>query len=166
MASHYWRFADEQRFHFLRRNHFLPRWAGPAVLLVAAASWTIGNLLSEIVKLVAPGRVLLIRCEDLRDRPGAVLADIAAGFGLELGDAIAKAAAGAAVEVGHNLGGNDEVRLQPDLRFDPARERARRRLPAWLELGTVALCWPLMLRYGYWPHRRLSRRRAVEPEPT
>ena len=69
IGSHYWRFQSERRFHFLRKNHFLPRWMGPIVLTLAAASWTIGNLLGELAVRVAPERVLILRYEDLRDRP-------------------------------------------------------------------------------------------------
>ena len=55
---------------------------------------------------------------------------------------------GAVVEIGHNIGGN-QVRLEQEVRFDPNKERTRPRLPRWLELVTVSLCWPLMRRYGY-----------------
>jgi hypothetical protein len=50
------------------------------------------------------------------------------------------------------IGGND-VRLEGEVRFDPGKEKRRRRLPLAIELLTVLLCWPLMLRYGY-PLRR------------
>ena len=148
VASHYWRFREESRFHFLRKNRFLPRWTGPFVLTLAAASWTIGNLLSELAVRVAPERVLILRYEELRDRPKEALARIGRSFGLDLGDVQAKLEQGAMVETGHNIGGN-QVRLEQDLRFDPKKESRRPKLPRWLELVTVALCWPLMRRYGY-----------------
>jgi hypothetical protein len=148
IASHYWRFQSESRFHFLRKNHFLPRWMGPIVLTLAAASWTVGNLLSEIAVRVAPERVLILRYEDLRDRPREALADIARAFRIDLGDVRALLDRGSVVEIGHNIGGN-QVRLEQEVRFDPNKERTRPRLPRWLELVTVALCWPLMRRYGY-----------------
>ena len=46
------------------------------------------------------------------------------------------------------IGGND-VRLEGKVRFDPGKEKRRERLPAAIEVLTVLLCWPLMLRYGY-----------------
>ena len=148
IASHYWRFQSESRFHFLRRNHFLPRWMGPVVLTLAAASWTVGNVLAELAVRVAPERVLILRYEDLRDRPKDALASIASAFGIDFGDVREMLDRGAVVEVGHNIGGN-QVRLEQDVRFDPNKERSRPRLPRWLERITVALCWPLMRRYGY-----------------
>ena len=148
IASHYWRFRSESRFHFLRKNHFLPRWMGPIVLTLAAASWTVGNLLGELAVRVAPERVLILRYEDLRDRPKEALADIARAFKIEFGDVREMLDRGAVVEIGHNIGGN-QVRLEQEVRFDPNKERTRPRLPRWLELVTVSLCWPLMRRYGY-----------------
>jgi hypothetical protein len=148
IASHYWRFQSEQRFHFLRKNHFLPRWMGPIVLTLAAASWTIGNLLGELAVRVAPERVLILRYEDLRDRPKEALERIAQAFGIDFGDVREMLDRGAVVEIGHNIGGN-QVRLEQDVRFDPNKERTRPRLPRWLDRVTVALCWPLMRRYGY-----------------
>ena len=55
---------------------------------------------------------------------------------------------GAVVEIGHNIGGN-QVRLEQEVRFDANKERTRPPIPRWLENMTIALCWPLMGRYGY-----------------
>jgi hypothetical protein len=148
IGSHYWRFQSESRFHFLRKNHFLPRWMGPIVLTLAAASWTIGNLLGELAVRVAPERVLILRYEDLRDRPKETLARITDAFGIDFGDVRDMLDRGAVVEIGHNIGGN-QVRLEQDVRFDPNKERTRPPLPRWLERMTTALCWPLLRRYGY-----------------
>lgn len=148
VASHYWRFRSESRFHFLRKNHFLPRWMGPIVLTLAAASWTVGNLLGELAVRIAPERVLVLRYEDLRDRPKEALARITRTFGIELQDVREMLDRGAVVEIGHNIGGN-QVRLEQEVRFDANKERTRPRIPRWLETMTVALCWPLMGRYGY-----------------
>ena len=147
VASHYWRLKEKGFYHFLRRDWRTTR-LGPVFLLVAAASWTVGNLLAEIAARRAAGRVLLLRYEDLRDDPAATLRTIAARFGLDLDDSIEKLATGAPLGVQHIIGGND-VRLEAGLRFDPRRESTRRPLPRWVELVTVACCWPLMRRYGY-----------------
>lgn len=151
VASHYWRLKEKGFYHFLRRDWRIPQ-LGPAFLALAALSWTVGNLLGELVMRTAPERVLLIRYEDLRDQPATALRRIAAAFGLDLEDSIEKLEAGAPLAVQHIIGGND-VRLEPGLRFDPKRESKRRPLPRWVELLTVACCWPLMRRYGY-PVRR------------
>jgi hypothetical protein len=147
VASHYWRLKDKGYYHFLRRDRRVPG-MGPVFLALAAASWTAGNLLGELVARRAPGRVLLIRYEDLRDDPSGTLELIGRELGLDLADSVAKLRDGTPLGVRHIIGGND-VRLEPGLRFDPARERSRRPLPAWVERLTVMLAWPLMRRYGY-----------------
>jgi hypothetical protein len=147
VASHYWRLKEKGYYHFLRRDWRVPQ-LGPVFLALAALSWSVGNLLGELAMRLAPDRGLLVRYEDLRDRPAAVLAQIGAALGLDLADSIARLEQGAPLGVQHIIGGND-VRLEAGLRFDPQKERKRRPLPAWVERLTVALCWPLMRRYGY-----------------
>jgi Sulfotransferase family len=147
VASHYWRLKEKGFYHFLRRDWRLPQ-LGPVFLGLAALSWAVGNLLGELVARVAPGRVLLVRYEDLRDRPAAVLGQIGGTFGLDLSGSVARLEQGTALGVQHVIGGND-VRLEAGLRFDPQKERRRQPLPRWVERLTVAVCWPLMRRYGY-----------------
>jgi hypothetical protein len=147
VASHYWRLKDKGYYHFLRRDWRVPG-MGPVFLALAAASWTAGNLLAELVARQAGGRVLLIRYEDLRDDPASTLERIGRELGLDLSDSVAKLREDAPLGVRHIIGGND-VRLEPGLRFDPGRERSRRPLPLWVERLTVMLAWPLMRRYGY-----------------
>ena len=119
VASHYWRLKEKGFYHFLRHTWRAPRLA-PLFLTLAASSWTVGNLLAELVARRAPHRVLLIRYEDLRDDPAAALRSIGARFGLDLEDTIRRLAAEEALGVQHIIGGND-VRLEPGLRFDPKR---------------------------------------------
>lgn len=147
VASHYWRLKQKGFYHFLRRDWRIPQLA-PFFLCLAAASWTVGNLLGELVMRLAPGRVILLRYEDLRDQPAAALARIGTSFGLDLSDSVAKLEAGTPLGVQHIIGGND-VRLEAGLRFDPKKESKRPPLPRWVERVTVAFCWPLMRRYGY-----------------
>jgi hypothetical protein len=147
VASHYWRLKDMGYFHFLRRDYRLP-WLSPLFLALAAASWTVGNLLHEIAASRAPGRVVRLRYEDLRDRPAEELTRLGRSLGIDVGAPLDMLARGETLPVGHDIGGND-IRLERGLRFDPARETKRRPLPRWVELVTLALCWPLMARYGY-----------------
>ncbi len=158
VASHYWRLKEKGFYHFLRRDWHTTR-LGPVFLVVAAMSWTIGNLLAEIAARRAPGRVLLLRYEDLRDDPAAALQAIATHAGIDLSDSIVKLAEDRPLDVQHIIGGND-VRLEPGLRFDPSRESTRRPLPRWVELVTAACCWPLMRRYGYSMRRPAGRAAA------
>jgi Sulfotransferase family len=161
VASHYWRLKDKGYFHFLRRDYRLP-WLSPLFLALAALSWTVGNALHEVAASRAPGRVVRIRYEDLRDRPAEELARLGAALGIEVGPVLAMLARGETLPVGHDIGGND-VRLEKGLRFDPARETTRRALPRWVELLTIALCWPLMGRYGYALRREPRRLGPTAP---
>ena len=147
VASHYWRLKDKGYFHFLRRDYRLP-WLSPLFLALAAASWTVGNLLHEVAAARAPGRVVRLRYEDLRDRPAEELRRLGRNLGIDVGVPIEMLARGETLPAGHDIGGND-IRLEHGLRFDPAKETTRRALPRWVELVTLALCWPLMARYGY-----------------
>jgi hypothetical protein len=148
VASHYWRLKEWHYFHFLRRDWHYPRLA-PFFLVLAAASWTVGNLLGEVaMRHAASGRVFVLRYEDLRDRPVEAVRGIAQAFGLELADVVEHLERGGELSTGHVIGGNG-VRHERGLRFDPGKERTRPRLPRWVEMVTVALCWPLMRRYGY-----------------
>ncbi|MGD9508841.1 MAG: sulfotransferase [Geminicoccaceae bacterium] len=155
VASHYWRLKDKGYYHFLRRDWRVPG-MGPVFLALAAASWTAGNLLGELVARQAEGRVLLIRYEDLRDDPSGTLERIGRELGLDLSDSVARLRDGAPLGVRHIIGGND-VRLERGLRFEPGRERRRRPLPLWVERLTVMLAWPLMRRYGYSGERATGR---------
>lgn len=147
VASHYWRLKQHGYFHFLRKDRRYPALA-PFFLVLAAGSWTIGNLLGEIALRRVRGRTLVVRYEDLRDDPEGALARIQATFGLDLGDAIERIRRDEPLAVGHVIGGNG-IRLERGLRFDPGKEQTRPRLPRWLQLVTLALCWPMMGRYGY-----------------
>ena len=147
VASHYWRLKDKGYFHFLRRDYRLP-WLSPLFLMLAAASWTVGNLLHEVAAARATGRVVRLRYEDLRDRPAEELARLGRTLGIDVKTPTDMLARRETLPAGHDIGGND-IRLEHGLRFDPAKETTRRALPRWVELVTLALCWPLMTRYGY-----------------
>lgn len=147
VRSHYWRVAEGRNFRFMHRLYSSER-MGAFWLVLAAVSWTVGNMLCEAARQVAPDRVLQVRYEDLRADPVGTMRRIGAAFGLPLEDVVAKIEAGEAFPVGHNVGGN-HIRQQGAVRFDPKAEKARPPLPRWTETVTLVLCWPLMRRYGY-----------------
>lgn len=155
VASHYWRLKDKGFYHFLRRDWRLPQLT-PLFLALAAASWTVGNLLFLAVARRDPGRVLRVRYEDLRDRPAETLRTLGGFLGVDLEATVGKIERGETLAVGHVIGGND-VRLEQGLRFEPGRERTRRQLPGWVGAMTLALCFPLMRRLGY------ATRRSAPP---
>jgi hypothetical protein len=150
--SHHWRIREGRGFKFMRRRFAAGGVTAPLFLLLGAASWTVGNALCELTRRAYPDRVLTLRYEDLRDDPAGAVEAVGAAFGVPVADVVERLALGEAFPVGHNVGGN-HIRLQGEVRFDGAAERARPPLPRWAELATLALCWPLMRRYGYGPGR-------------
>lgn len=148
VASHYWRLKQRGYFHFLRKDRRVHPALSPLLMLLAAASWTVGNLLADVAANAASRRAFRLRYEDLRDAPERAIGDLARFLGVDLAETIATLRAGAPVKAGHVIDGNG-IRLHRGLRFDPGWEATRPTLPLWLRLCTVALCWPLMLRYGY-----------------
>jgi Sulfotransferase family len=148
LRSHHWRIRDGRGFRFMHRRYATGRRAAPLLLLLSAASWTIGNCLCELARRAAPDRVLRLRYEDLRDDPAGAVRAVGAAFGLPVEDVIGKLERGEAFPVGHNLGGN-HIRHEQAVRFDPGVENVRPPLPRWAVLATLILCCPLMQRYGY-----------------
>jgi len=147
LASHYWRFKKRGGyFNFLRREYHAPSMFVPFMLL-AAASWTAGNLICEVARRFAPSRTLRMRYEDLCATPSAELRRIAETFELELGDVIERIERGEPLVIGHNVGGN-QIRTEGQVVFSPGKG-TEQTMPRWLDYLTLACCWPLMLAYGY-----------------
>jgi hypothetical protein len=147
VASHYWRIRRWGFYHFLRKDRHYPNLL-PVFILLAAASWTIGNILGEIAMWHARGRVVVVRYEDLRDDPAGILERIASSFELDISDVIEQIRADKILNTGHVIGGNG-VRHESALRFDSGKEKTRPPLPLWARTTTILLCWPLMPYYGY-----------------
>ncbi len=147
VASQYWRWKKHGYFSFLRRK-WRARPLGGAFMLLACLSWSIGNLLSELVARRARGDAIRVRYEDLCEDPAGEISRIGEALGIDVAPVIEGLASGRAFPVGHNVGGN-RIRFQREVRFDPQREHARPPLPRWLLVSMYLLCWPLMLRYGY-----------------
>lgn len=151
VASHYWRVQGEVGFVILRRRFHPGRATMPLFLMLAAGAWTVGNLCAELALRTAPDRTMRLRYEDLRDHPAEAIRRIGRTFGVQLDDVADRIERHEPFPVGHNVGGN-HIRREGAVRFDPGAEKARRPLPRWVRLMTVALCWPLMRRYGYTTH--------------
>ena len=144
--SHHWRLRDQRGFLFMRRR-FAGRGTAPLLLLLAAASWTVGNALGELTRRAAPDRVLRLRYEDLcRDPAGAVRA-IGAGFGLPVEDVVARLESGEPSRSGRLSAATTSG--TPARCTSTPGPRARPPLPRWAERATLLLCWPLMRHYGY-----------------
>jgi hypothetical protein len=148
VRSHYWRVRDGKGFLFMRRRFAAGKAVAPLFLILSAISWTVGNSLCELSRRIGGRRILQLRYEDLRDQPVTAVRRIGTTFGLPVADVIEMIEQGEAFPVGHNVGGN-HIRREGAVRFDPQAEHLRPPLPRWAELVTIALCWPLMRRYGY-----------------
>jgi hypothetical protein len=162
VASHYWRFKQQGGyFHFLRHKYHMPRMLIP-FMFTAAASWTIGNTICELIGRFAPSRVVRVRYEDLCDRPLAEIQRIGNAFGIPLDDLLGKLERGEPMPIGHNLGGN-QIRHDKRVTFNPDKGKEYS-LPRWLDLMTVVACWPLMLAYGYSLRMMSSPPMAIQAE--
>lgn len=147
VASHYWRFKKRGGyFRFLRHTYHAPLLLVP-VMLLDAASWTVGGLIAELARRFAPDRVLKLRYEDLCESPVTELARIAKTFDLALADVIAKVERLEPLAIGHNVGGN-HIRTEGAVVFSPGKGKEHA-VPRWLDHLTLVCCWPLMLAHGY-----------------
>jgi Sulfotransferase family len=146
LQSYVWRVRHRE--HLNARHHGLAGFSVPLYLAWMAASWTLGNLVCELMARAYPERVLRVRFEDLCARPAGELERIEGAFGLDLADLGSKAAGQEPLAVGHNIGGN-HLRHSGSVRFDPAGGSRRPSLPRWLAAASLLLCGPLMGRYRY-----------------
>jgi Sulfotransferase family len=121
---------------------------GALFLASVAATWTVVNLVCDLMARAYQGRVVRVRFEDLCAQPASELDRIGRAFGLDLADVSSKAARQEPLVVGHNVAGN-RVRHADTVRFDPGGGQGRPPVPRWLAAVIILLCGPLMWRYGY-----------------
>lgn len=146
VASHYWRLKIGDTYLAQRRPYHGP--LRPLAYVEAAAMWLLGNLAYELIARVDPSRAVRIRYEDLCARPQGELDRLGAALGVPVGGVAERVAGDDAFSTGHMLGGNP-VRHEGKVAFDPSRQERREALPLPVRLLVLAICWPLMLRYGY-----------------
>lgn len=146
LQSYVWRVRTRSHLH--SRSIGLLRRGTPLFLSWMAASWTLGNLVCDLIARAFPSRVMRMRYEDLCAQPADELERIERTFGLDLADLEHKAVGREPLAVGHNVGGN-RLRHADTVRFDPGGGGERPPLPAWLKAVTALVCGPLMWRYGY-----------------
>lgn len=146
LQSYLWRLRNGR--HLYSRHLGLIGHSAPLFLAWMAASWTLVNLICEMMTRAFPGRVMRVRFEDLCAQPVRELDRIGRAFGLDMTDLAGKALGREPLAVGHNLDGN-RMRHSGTVRFEPGGGRQQPRLPRWLEVVTVLLCGPLMWRYDY-----------------
>ena len=161
VTSYYWRMKAGKPFHFLRRE-YKNSILNPFFLFIGAASWIVGHAIFEAIAKVAPEKVIRVRYEDLCTRPDIELRRIGQAFDIPVDEVIAKIERREGFPVGHNIGGNMIREGKSEVQFEPKKDLTRQPLPKWAEVMTLALCWPLMGRYGYKFAEHAHRPRPAE----
>jgi len=156
LSSYYYRMRQGGPFKFLRVNYYPKRLTFIALGLVCV-SWVVGNFLAEAVRMYDKSRFMRIRYEDLCSDPRRELERIENFIGCDLQSVIESIESNLAMQVGHNIGGN-EMRFQTNFVFDP-NARIRRFLPWPYKIMARIISWPLMLYYGYNPFGGLEVRK-------
>src|SRR5690606_16000712 len=104
IASNLHRVRTGVGFKFLRHTFKNPALT-PVYLALSSLGWMVGNVLAEIVKMIARGRVLRIRYEDLCGDAPTELRRIAAFTGIDLADVVQGVSRGNEFPMGHQIGG-------------------------------------------------------------
>ncbi len=141
VGSYYWRQARGSQFHFNKRSYDVGMLRFPALMLVAA-SWNVGVVAGYLLERAAPGRVLHVSYEAFCADPETELRRIGEFAGLDLGPAIEKVAAGAALPLGHSLAGNDEIKTDDGTFTFVPNVSGRRKLPWIYRAGASVLSAP------------------------
>ncbi len=146
LASYWWRMPINDTYLVQRRPYHGPlRWLAAVEIGIL---WTLGNLLNEAICALDRKRAVRIRYEDLRDEPERMMRELGAFLDIDATPVIAAIARTAPLKRGHLLGGSP-IRIESEARFDPNRELKRAPPPTALRWLVTAICWPMMLRYGY-----------------
>lgn len=152
LASTYYRAINGEVVKILRKR-FQPK--NKIVfffyIVIMSISWTVGNALAEIVKMVSKNKVLTIRYEDLMENPVKQLNRIQSHVKVDLSDVISKITIDADLEVGHNLGGN-RFRFDKKFKLQP-KKSTQRKLPILYKVMTKIINLPFMLYYSYNPFK-------------
>jgi len=127
----------------------------PLFVAMMSATWTIGNLLCEIVRWTAPDRVMRVEYETLAADPVTTLERVCRFLELDGTEMIGRVERGETLAMGHKIGGNG-MRMQHEFRFHAATTSTNaqgtdsdRGLPPLYRWICRLLTWPLLWRYGY-----------------
>lgn len=146
VASTYFRIEKGNKVKFLRRN-FHPKGLSKFLFLtVVSLSWSVGNLFTEVTKLVSKKKVLTIRYEDFTQHTDEVLEKIGKELNVDFSELSEKIKRDEPLSIGHNVGGN-HFRFNKSFRLD--RNRKGRKMPKGYSFWVRFLNWPMMLVYGY-----------------
>ena len=119
-----------------------------AIELLTLLSWTIGTAIASLFHLWRD-RVLLVRYEDVCQRPEREFERIGRFLDLDMKDLSRKVADGAPLEISHNIGGN-HMRHSETGTFALKTDTAwREQLPFRYKAMFAALALPIAMWYGY-----------------
>lgn len=147
LGSYYQRTMHNDQVFFLGRYYKQSRLA-PVLFVLMALSWFVGNILSELVRLLVPKQVMRVRYEDLAAAPHQELSRISAFLKMDLSTVIEAVESGELMPTGHIIGGNARVRTDRGFRFQPSAGNERD-IPWGYKILARLFAWPLMLMYGY-----------------
>jgi len=143
------RFRKGGSFSFLRHKYKqIPGPLFPVVAAIVVLSWALGVIMAQVTKLMAPGRVLTVRFEDLCTDPGEELQRIARFVEIDATSLVQRISEQAEFSLGHKIGGN-QILHQSSFRFR-SEVGNKHRLLSWpLQIWVRLLAWPAMLWHRY-----------------
>jgi hypothetical protein len=145
LASDLHRLRNGAGFKFLRHRYIGVRFHFMFMML-SVINWVVGNLIAEIMGLVAPEKVMRIKYEDLCARFAQTIRKLSDFTGIDLETVVARVDAGERMPIGHNIGGN-YMRKQGSFLFNANRQS--RPLPRRYKIAARLIAWPSMLMHGY-----------------
>lgn len=146
LSSDLFRMRSGNGYKFLRRKFSGQRLAF-FFMMLSCMNWVAGNFIAEIIRQLAPERVLRLRYEDLCAFPRSALERIQSFIGYDLSSVIEAVESGQRMSIGHNIGGN-MMRKSGSFVFDPKAGK-RRPLPKSYKLMARLITWTFLLIYGY-----------------
>lgn len=146
LSSDFFRMRSGSGYKFLRRKFSGQRMAF-FFMMLSCMNWVVGNFIAEIIRFLAPDRVLRLRYEDLCAAPRGSLERLQSFIGHDLCSVIEAVESGQRMSIGHNIGGN-MMRKSGSFVFD-LKAGKRRPLPWGYKLMARLITWPFLLTYGY-----------------
>ena len=122
-------------------SNFAPEWTYPVVLVLTAAAWSVGMALGLLIGAIYPRQVLNVSYESLMADPSRELTRIGQFLEVDTSNAQTSIADGQAFDIGHIVGGNNQVRHSRTVTFDP-KARGRRYLPTYIKCLAMPFALP------------------------
>ena len=125
-----------------------PRTFFAPFMIIASCSWFYGNLLSDMIALAYPKRVMRLRYEDFCAAPKQTLKELGDFIGIDTESIMYKVEMQTPMPIKHIYNGNMMSR-EGTFTFDPSIGM-NMPIPLLYRIIFRLINWPLMLAYGYW----------------